>query len=139
MGLIRELLCKREDGRIKLFLIYRALKTRNEHSEVFQEGDYIPLEIAGRFKDHIIAFARNHGKKWAVIIVPRFLTAVIKEGEDPFGQEVWDDTYIPLPEGISPGWENVITNQCVDNGNKLIMSKVLTNFPVALLMKEETV
>jgi len=137
LGLIGELLGTREDGGIKLFLIYRALKAKNKHPEVFQSGAYIPLDVAGKFKDHIIAFGRNHGNKWAVTVAPRFLTAVIKEGEDLFGQEVWEDTYIPLPEGISPGWKDVITDQYVDNGSKFLIGEVLTHFPVTLLMKEE--
>jgi (1->4)-alpha-D-glucan 1-alpha-D-glucosylmutase len=137
LHLIDELLRTKEDGRVKLFLIYRALKTRNEHIEVFRDGAYIPLEGAGKLKDHIIAFARNHEEKWGVTIVPRFLTDVIQEGDYPFGQGVWDDTHIFLPEGVSHSWENVVTNQYVDNGKKLLIGEVLTHFPVALLTKEE--
>jgi (1->4)-alpha-D-glucan 1-alpha-D-glucosylmutase len=64
---------------------------------------------------------------------------VIQEGDYPFGQGVWDDTHIFLPEGVSHSWENVITNQYVDNGKKLLIGEVLTHFPVALLMREETI
>ena len=137
LNLINGLLLTREDGRVKLFLIYRALKSRNECPEVFRSGAYIPLEAAGRFKDHIIAFARNQGKKWAITLAPRFLTPLIREGEDPFGQEIWGDTHIPLPEGIAGDWKNMITDQQVNDGRKLIIGEVLTHFPVALLMKEE--
>jgi (1->4)-alpha-D-glucan 1-alpha-D-glucosylmutase len=138
LDLISELLRTKEDGRIKLFLIYRALRARNAHPEVFQKGAYVPLEAAGKFKDHIISFARKFGEKWAVTIVSRHLTTVIKEGEYPLGQGVWDDTHIFLPEGVSHGWDNVITDQYVDNGEKLLIGEVITHFPVALLMKEET-
>jgi (1->4)-alpha-D-glucan 1-alpha-D-glucosylmutase len=131
------LLRTREDGRVKLFLIYRALKARNERPKVFRSGAYVPLEVAGRFKDHIIAFARNQGKEWAITIVPRFLTTLIREGEDPFGLEIWEDTHISVPEGIAQGWKNMITGQQVNNGRKLIIGGVLAHFPVALLMKEE--
>ena len=139
LNLINGLLRTREDGRVKLFLIYRALKSRNECPEVFRSGAYIPLEAAGRYRDHLIAFARNQGKGWAITIVPRFLTTVTREGEDPFGREVWEDTHIPLPEGIAQGWKNMITDQKVNDGRKLIIGEVLTHFPVALLMREETV
>jgi len=139
LDLISELLRTKEDGGIKLFLIYRGLKVRNKHPEVFQKGAYIPLEAAGKFKDHVIAFGRNHQGKWAVTIVPRFLTPVIKEGEDPLGQEVWDDTCIHLPEGVSHQWKNVITSQWVNSEGKLTIGEALKHFPVALLMREETV
>jgi (1->4)-alpha-D-glucan 1-alpha-D-glucosylmutase len=137
LDLINALLRTREDGRAKLFLIYRALKARNERPKVFRSGAYVPLEVAGRFKDHIIAFARNQGKEWAITIVPRFLTTLIREGEDPFGLEIWEDTHISVPEGIAQGWKNMITGQQVNNGRKVIIGGVLTHFPVALLMKEE--
>ena len=137
LSLINELLRTKEDGRIKLFLIYRGLKVRNEHAEVFQGGAYIPLEVAGKLKDHIIAFARNHGRKWAMTVVPRFLTTLIKDGEYPLGQKVWDDTHIPIPQGISGQWENVITSQFVKGESKLTIGEVLSHFPVALLMNEE--
>jgi (1->4)-alpha-D-glucan 1-alpha-D-glucosylmutase len=137
LDLINALLRTREDGRVKLFLIYRALKARNERPKVFRSGAYVPLEVAGRFKDHIIAFARNQGKEWAITIVPRFLTTLIREGEDPFGLEIWEDTHISVPEGIAQGWKNMITGQQVNNGRKLIIGGVLAHFPVALLMKEE--
>jgi len=137
LNLINGLLRTREDGRVKLFLIHRALRARNERPEVFRSGAYIPLEAAGRYRDHIIAFGRNQGKKWAITIVPRFLTPLIREGEDPFGREVWEDTHISLPEGIAQAWKNMITDQQVNDGRKLIIGEVLTHFPVALLMKEE--
>jgi (1->4)-alpha-D-glucan 1-alpha-D-glucosylmutase len=138
LELISALLRTREDGRIKLFLIYRALKARNAHPVVFQKGGYVPLEAAGKLKDHVIAFGRNHGERLAVSVVPRFLPLVIKEGEYPLGQGVWGDTRILLPEGIGNRWRNVITNQYLDGDSELFIGQVLTHFPVALLMKEES-
>ncbi len=138
LNLVTDLFRTREDGRIKLFLIYRALKARNEHPELFQKGAFIPLKAAGKFNENIIGFARSRGGKWAVTIVPRFLTTVIREGEYPLGKEVWDDTHIPLPDKIVHKWRNVITGQFLNSNNKFIIGEVLKHFPVALLMKEET-
>jgi (1->4)-alpha-D-glucan 1-alpha-D-glucosylmutase len=137
LSLISELASSKEDGRLKLFLIYRALKARNRNFEVFQNGTYIPLETTGRFRDHIIAFARKHEDHWAVTIAPRFLTALIKEGEYPLGRRVWDDTCILLPEGAPRSWKDAITNQIVKNNRTLPMGEVLGLFPTALLMREE--
>jgi (1->4)-alpha-D-glucan 1-alpha-D-glucosylmutase len=136
--LISELLRTEEGGRIKLFLIFRTLKARAAHREVFQKGAYVPLEAAGKLKDHVIAFARNHDDKWAVTVVPRFLTQVIREGEYPLGLEIWGDTYIPLPDGISNRWTNVITGQSLNSDRILTIGEALNHFPVAFLMTEET-
>jgi (1->4)-alpha-D-glucan 1-alpha-D-glucosylmutase len=138
LDLISDLLRTEEDGRIKLFLIYRALKARGEHPEVFQEGTYIPLQVTGKHGNNVIAFARNHGNKWAVTVVPRFLTQVIGEGEYPLGLEIWGDTHIPLPDGISNLSTDVITGQSLNSNRILTIGEALRHFPVALLMTEET-
>ncbi|NIS72202.1 MAG: malto-oligosyltrehalose synthase [Proteobacteria bacterium] len=137
LKLIRELLHTKEDGRIKFFLIYKALRGRQENPEVFQKGTYIPLEVAGEFSDHIVAFAREYEKNWAVTIAPRHLTGLIHEGENPLGDKIWADTCIPLPESAPHGWKNVITDQTIDADDKLAIGDVLKRFPVALLMSQE--
>ncbi len=83
--LIEELLANKEDGRIKLFLIYMALKARMLNLGLFQKGSYIPLETVGRFRNNLIVFARRSQDSWAVTIAPRLLTAVVKNGEMPLG------------------------------------------------------
>jgi (1->4)-alpha-D-glucan 1-alpha-D-glucosylmutase len=59
LSLISELIANCEDGRIKLFLIIRALAARNKHLELFQQGAYIPLEVIGQYQDRIVAFANT--------------------------------------------------------------------------------
>ena len=137
LSFIAELLRTEEDGRIKLFLIYMALKARNQHSQVFQEGKYIPLEVEGRFKDHIVAFARNLRKSWAVTVTPRFLVTLVSHGEYPLGIEVWHDTHVLLPEGSPVKWNNVLTGEVIGSSNSVRIGEVLYRFPVALLVAEE--
>ncbi len=137
LSLIKELLCRKEDGRVKLFLTNRALLLRREYSEVFQKGAYGPIRSAGKCRDHVIAFARNHRDKWALTVAPRFLTALTDERESPLGQRVWHDTHISLPGGVPQLWKNAITNQLIKGGDRLIMGEVLEHFPVALLISEE--
>ena len=137
LSFIAELLRTEEDGRIKLFLIYMALKARNQHSQVFQEGKYIPLEVEGRFKDHIVAFARNLRKSWAVTVTPRFLVTLVSHGEYPLGIEVWHDTHVLLPEGSPVKWNNVLTGEVIGSSNSMRIGEVLYRFPVALLVAEE--
>jgi (1->4)-alpha-D-glucan 1-alpha-D-glucosylmutase len=137
LNLIKELYSTKEDGRIKLFLTYCALQARKENAEVFNNGDYVPIEVAGRFKDSVVAFARSQGNVWAVTVTPRFLTAVIKEGELPLGQEVWNDTHIVLPEGAPAIWRDVIAGQVVKSDKTMAIGEALKYFPVALLVNEE--
>jgi len=137
LNLIKELLRTREDGRIKLFLTNRALLLRRESSEIFQKGAYVSIEPAGKYRDHVIAFARNLPDKWVLAIAPRFLTTLIDEGKLPLGEKVWHDTHIPLLDGMPHLWKNGITDQFIKVGDRLRMGDVLEHFPVALLISEE--
>jgi (1->4)-alpha-D-glucan 1-alpha-D-glucosylmutase len=134
--LISELLSAKEDGRIKLFLIYRGLKARRENVRLFQEGDYLPLEGEGPFRDCIIAFARKHGDGWAVVVVPRFLTAVAAEGEYPLGKEKWKDTRILLPVDARQAWINTLTGEEMEGHGSLPVGDLLRTFPVSLLIRK---
>jgi (1->4)-alpha-D-glucan 1-alpha-D-glucosylmutase len=134
--LIQGLLSTREDGRIKLFLIYRALKARNASRDIFREGAYLPLESGGRFGSHVIAFARRHEQQWAMVIAPRFLSRLVQEGNFPLGKQVWQDTEVITPDGAPAQWRNVITSEVLSGGKTLPVGEALLSFPVALLMGE---
>ncbi|KAM3096064.1 malto-oligosyltrehalose synthase [Phormidesmis sp. 146-35] len=133
-ALLSDLLDTRQDGRIKLFLTFQALQARKDYLELFQQGDYLPLEVTGRFKDHVIAFARRFADRYAVTIVPRFLTDVTEPGKPPIGS-VWQDTYIQLP--ASTNWKDVISGQSLESGKNIEITQVLQHFPVALLVNED--
>jgi (1->4)-alpha-D-glucan 1-alpha-D-glucosylmutase len=134
--LIAELLSTKEDGRIKLFLIYRALKARKEHIQIFRGGDYLPLAGEGLFRDCVIAFARRYGDDWAVVTVPRFLTAIAVEGEYPLGEEKWKDTRVLLPKEAPRVWINALTGESIEGDGNLPVGNLLGSFPVCLLIKE---
>jgi (1->4)-alpha-D-glucan 1-alpha-D-glucosylmutase len=134
--LVQDLLSTREDGKIKLFLIYRALKAKKAHQEIFRSGAYLPLKSAGRFSRHVIAFAWRYQRQWALVIAPRFLSHLILEGDFPLGRQVWQNTEVLMPNGAPVTWRNVITSEVLSAGQTLPVGDVLLSFPVALLMGE---
>ncbi|MGO9376687.1 MAG: malto-oligosyltrehalose synthase, partial [Syntrophobacteraceae bacterium] len=134
--LVQDLLATREDGRIKLFLIYRALKAKKANREIFRSGAYLPLEPAGRFSSHVIAFAWRYEQQWALVIAPRFLSHLVQEGDFPLGRQVWQDTEVIMPDGAPAAWRNAITNEVLSAGRSLSVGDTLLSFPVALLMGE---
>ncbi len=136
LKLIDGLLATKEDGRIKLFLVTQALKARCENLDIFHKGAYLPLEVSGKFKDHIIAFARQDGNKMIVTIAPRFFTSLIQPGENPLGQKVWDDTSLKLPAEASSAWKDAITDQVIKTDGTLLIGEALQHFPVALLVSQ---
>jgi (1->4)-alpha-D-glucan 1-alpha-D-glucosylmutase len=136
--LIGELLSTKEDGRIKLYLIHKALKVRRENTLLFREGDYVPLDTVGRFKDHVVAFGRCREGKWAVSVAPRFFFALAGEGNHPLGAETWKDTALLLPEQAPQRWKNALTGEPVIGGGRLSVAEILGVFPAALLTSEVT-
>jgi len=87
--LIAELLEGARDGRVKLFLIHRALKARRKEEALFRDGIYIPLNVRGELEDHLIAFARRHKGRWALAVVPRLTAALARENEHPWEGHGW--------------------------------------------------
>lgn len=123
MGLVKELLAKKDDGRIKLFLIHRALMARVASADLFRLGQYLPIKVEGMHKEKVIAFARVHKKSWALALAPRFPAS---RGDS------WEDTSVVLPI-ISPEiWRDAITKKDIV-GRKLSIEDVFERFPAALL------
>ena len=132
------LLENRDDGRVKLFVIARALATRRQRKDVFQSGRYLPLEASGTSRRHIVAFAREAGGRWCVTVVPRFLTALVGENQDPLGKDVWRDTAVNLPPEAPRSWHNIFTRQSIQGATGIAVGDALQHFPVALLLGEKT-
>jgi (1->4)-alpha-D-glucan 1-alpha-D-glucosylmutase len=137
LKLIDELLSAKDDGRLKLFLIYKVLKARIRSPGLFQQGRYIPLDTTGRLRGHIIAFARSQEKEWALTIAPRFLTDLIEEGEYPLGTKTWQDTRVVLPPGVPGTWTDAITDRVVKAEERLPIGDALKFFPISLLIGRE--
>ncbi|NEP46622.1 MAG: hypothetical protein F6K35_48500 [Okeania sp. SIO2H7] len=85
-----------------------------------------------------MAFSRNWGDRTAIIIAPRLLTDLIKEGEYPLGEQVWQETRISVASGSSYVWKNVITDREIQSEDTLWMRDILSDFPVALLINQIT-
>jgi (1->4)-alpha-D-glucan 1-alpha-D-glucosylmutase len=132
-GLMEELLSAKGDGRIKLFLIYRALSAMQRYRSFYEKGEYMPLETEGKYKENLISFARIHRPHCSITIVPRFLTGVVGEGEYPFGRHVWDDTRIILPDNSMNIWKDEISGQEIEGKGFLYAGDAMEKFPVSLL------
>lgn len=130
VALLPELLAGPGDGRVKLFLVWRALEARRRSLPLFEEGEYLPLAAEGEKRDHVLAFARRCEGGCAVAVVPRLCTGVVAEGEMPLG-DAWGDTVLPLPKG-GP-WCDAIAGGTVC-GDRLPVGEILKRFPVALLL-----
>lgn len=124
-----------QDGKIKLFLTYRALKARKEQQALFEKGAYLPLQVEGQLKEHIVAFARREGPAWAITIAPRFFTSLVEEGAYPLGNELWNDTRIILPSNSPAKWKEAISAiEVPTHDGEISVGEALQHFPAALLV-----
>jgi (1->4)-alpha-D-glucan 1-alpha-D-glucosylmutase len=135
-GLLAELLAGWRDGRVKLYTTWRALEARRELREPFLHGDYTPLAPEGARARHLVAFARRHGDRWLLAVVPRWLSGLVGVGQPPVGGSVWSDTWLPLPDGAPARWRDTIGGGRVRGNGRLAAGEVLESFPVALLTGE---
>jgi len=137
LSLIQQVLNSWEDGCLKLYVTYKALNVRKSYSDLFQDGGYIPLQVLGHRQEHVCAFARCRGEEYALVVVPRLLTKLVRVGAIPVGQDVWGEDLLLLPDGVPERWLNVFTGEKLKVfGTKkgLRLSDILRRFPVALLI-----
>lgn len=139
LKLLRELTANKDNGKIKMYLIYKSLNFRNSNRELFEKGEYIPLEVYGDRSDNVCAFVRRTGNRRAVTVVPRFLTGMVSQtGIFPFDAE-WNDSFIVIPfEETGARYRNIFTDEIVTakdykNATILKLSEVFSNSPVVLL------
>jgi (1->4)-alpha-D-glucan 1-alpha-D-glucosylmutase len=129
--LLGELAAKWQDGRIKLYLTYKALTFRRAHAALFLDGEYLPIEAG----EHICAFARRLRGEWAVAAAPRFMASHARARGALLPPRVWGDAVLKLPAEAPRRWTNVFTNEGLAANAKgaLRAADVFARFPVALL------
>jgi (1->4)-alpha-D-glucan 1-alpha-D-glucosylmutase len=141
----RRLALEKEDGRVKLYVTWRALQARREHHGLFTRGEYLPADVIGERREHICAFVRRQNGVVAVAAAPRLMTHLVPNmGELPLGGAVWQDTRLLLP-GTEPGrrLRNMLTGEELVAGEHeglaaLMAADVFASVPVALLLSPLT-
>jgi len=139
----RTLLESPEDGRIKLYLTWRALCLRQVHPVLFQNGEYLPLAVEGARADHVVAFARKSDTSTVVVVAPRLVGRLLNDMDvPPIGFRIWEDTHILIPFcSCSKKYRNVFTGEVLDperedTYEKIAVANALAEFPVGLFSLE---
>jgi (1->4)-alpha-D-glucan 1-alpha-D-glucosylmutase len=117
-----QVMARLEEGLPKLWLIRRALAVRGERPAAFGEGEPArPLLASGARADHVVAFSRG---EQVVTVAPRLVLRL---------QGRWEDTVLELPPGR---WRNALGGGGWQG--RAALAELLSRFPVALLVREET-
>jgi malto-oligosyltrehalose synthase/4-alpha-glucanotransferase len=126
----------RFNGQIKLWLVNMLLHLRTKYPDVFNKADYIPLQVKGKHKENVIAFARVHKGVWIIVIVP-IDTAAIYTGKPGSASTFdWGNTCIILPGNAPSNWKNTLTNAIGKQQKKIELKNILHEFPLAVLKLE---
>ncbi|MEJ2614937.1 MAG: malto-oligosyltrehalose synthase [Ignavibacteriaceae bacterium] len=133
IAFLQNLLANPSDAKIKLYIIYKSLQVRNDNLEIYNEGNFIPLETGGKFKDNLIAYARNFEDNIIITLAPRFLTELVGESTLPVGVDVWNDTYIKLNKLNTSLMTNKLTGETFEKKDRILIGELFKNFPFGLL------
>jgi (1->4)-alpha-D-glucan 1-alpha-D-glucosylmutase len=142
--LCAELLAAWPDGRIKLYVIHRALTLRRSRPALFRSGRYLPLSGAGAHAEHLVALARLDGSDAVVVAVPRLSARLTGfDGRFPLGPSVWADTRISLDDPSLEGTYRDrfsglrISTEWRDGILTLPAGALFGCLPVAMLVRED--
>ena len=126
------------DGRVKQAVIARALRLRAETGELFTAGSYTPIKVEGERADHVVAFARVHEGRAALVAVTRLPLHLEGLAALPLpSSDGWDGTFLTIPR-------NFLTRRIVDVlasnvtagaelAGRIPVSELFSSLPVALL------
>ncbi len=128
-ALLKELDASWEDGRIKLYLTYKALNFRRARNDLFALGEYVPIAA-----EHTCAFLRRGEGAWALIAVPRLSGVPAARRKRLLDLSIWKDARLALPDEPPRSWKNVLTAEEISaESGSLPLADLFARFPVALL------
>lgn len=116
-----------QDGRIKFALTRKLLTIRNAYADLFRDGDYEPIQVAGEHADHVIAFARNWKKQRVVVLVGRRFGSLTDDGR------CWPKSWVGTVETGFQESVGLLRDQRL--AGKIDLPHAFGDLPVAVLGK----
>jgi malto-oligosyltrehalose synthase/4-alpha-glucanotransferase len=132
----KQLWDERYSGKIKLWLTHQLMQLRKQYNDVLTDGAYVPLKVKGRYKDHIIAFARSTKREMLMVIVPLHLATICRRQEKQWQQIDWADTTITIPEHIQPEGSSLLNAIQVPMQGRFAAKDLFRDLPMAIIKAE---
>ena len=122
-----------------MYLIWKAIRFRRDHADLFRDGEFVPLQSAGAYSRNVTAFVRRRGDSWAVAAIPRWLSQVPVKAK---GQFNWEDTKITLPSDSPAKWKDILMSTQVRSKSeagqpRLMVGDLFQKIPVAFFNAEK--
>jgi malto-oligosyltrehalose synthase/4-alpha-glucanotransferase len=135
----QELWADRYTGRIKLWLVQQLLQLRKQNTDVFTQGEYIPLEVHGTYKDSILAFARKQEQNALIIVVPLHTASICAEQKVEVAAIDWKDTRISLPFAFEGEGQSLLADMRLTDIKELRVKDLFKPLPFAIIKLREEV
>ncbi|WPU91918.1 malto-oligosyltrehalose synthase [Mucilaginibacter sabulilitoris] len=129
---IGELWTDRNNANIKLWLTQLLFNERKNSSITFEKGTYVPLEIKGKYRDNVLAYARRHQDNWYIVAIPLHLGQLGWDYGNPDKMN-WKNTRIVLPAEAPVTWNNVLSSKPIAHIKHLTIDDIFKEFPMAVL------
>jgi (1->4)-alpha-D-glucan 1-alpha-D-glucosylmutase len=145
--LAQDLIATRVDGKIKLYVLSKALRFCHEQRELFVGGEYIALKVVGKRERNAVAFLRKSNGKSFIVVAGRFFTELMQDAgaENSKLEDMdWGDTEVLLPkEASSEVWKDLFTQKeirVVEEGEnrKLRVSELFQILTVSMLSQPDS-
>jgi 4-alpha-glucanotransferase len=120
--------------KLKLLLTHLLLAERNKHPEVFEKGEYIPLNTKGRFRNMILAFARRYAETTFITVIPLHTGSFFDDDSIADMSLVeWENTRIDIPD-LWPGeCINLLSNNILKLEKSLYISELFKEIPLGFM------
>lgn len=130
---VKQLWKQRTNGSIKFWLVHTLFQLRRQMPELFSHGEYIPLQVEGTYKEHVLAFARRHRQAFYVVAVPLHAAVLCHEQKKDILALDWKDTRIIIPGEVAGEWEHLLNKVRSKNEGGIDVGELFRNVPLALL------
>lgn len=129
------------NGHVKLGVVQRLLALRAQMPEVLGTGVYLPLTVRGTHAKRAIAFVRQHGNGYVVVICTRLAAPLLDGGSGlPLVEPAkWEDTAVDMPAGLASRTLMDLLSpaaQKVNGDGLLYLRDALAAMPVAVLLED---
>lgn len=122
-------------GQLKYAITTWLANLRQQHAALFRDGVYEPLVVTGRYRKHVLAFARRLIDKWVIVAVPVHLDRAVLGASGNVSRIDWGTTRLVLPQGAPARWRNVLTEEECTADGQLTLSGPM--FPLQMAVWED--
>lgn len=124
-------LWQEDEGSLKMLFTWIALNFRKAHPELFQLGEYLPIQSKSQ---NIVAFARKYQEQVCIIVVGRFFTRVTDLNIHwPPIDKVWKNEEFVFPPSMYGTYKDVLSGTLYTIDASIKISSLFSHLPFVLL------